>query len=45
MRVIADPDVVGDGPIQAGRQQDIGAGELVAYQELTAIFKRDLDVT
>ena len=45
MRVVANADAVSDRPIQTGRQQDVGAGELVAHQELPAVGERDLDMT
>ena len=32
MRVLADPDAVRDRPVEAGRQQDVGAGEMIAHQ-------------
>jgi hypothetical protein len=45
MRVVANADAVCDSPIQTGREQNVGAGEAVAHEELSAVRKRDLDVT
>ena len=44
VRVVANADAVGDRPIKAGREQDVGAGEPVAHQELPAVCERDLDM-
>src|SRR6476660_9851224 len=44
MRVVTDSDAVSDRPIEAGRQQNVGAGEPVAHQELPFIGERDLDM-
>ena len=44
MGVVANADAVSDCPVQACRQQDIGAGELVAHQELPAICQCGFDM-
>ena len=44
LRVVANADAIGDGPLKAGREQDVSAGEPLAHQELPAVCERDFDM-
>src|ERR1700743_20061 len=44
LRDVADADAVGDRPVEAGREQDIGTGEVIAHQVGAAVAKRSLDM-
>ena len=44
MGVVADADAIGDRPIEAGREQDVGAGEAVGHQILPPVRERRLDM-
>jgi uncharacterized protein (DUF2235 family) len=44
LRVVANADAIGDSPLKAGREQDIGAAKPVAHQELPVVCKCYFDM-
>src|SRR5476651_2452416 len=44
MRIVANSDAIGDRPVEASRQQNVGAGEFVAHQMCASIRQRDFDM-
>src|SRR5215472_14164701 len=44
LRVVTDADAVGDRPVEAGREQNVRAGELVAHQINAAVAQGGFDV-
>ena len=44
LRIVANANAIGDGPLKAGREQDVSAGKPVAHQELPVVCKCYFDM-